>query len=355
VPGDRPGAGSVSGHSKEVRQRREVTSENMDGAAMGLKSRLERDSYVIVDDVFDPGVDFSPLYDEWSSVLDDVVARLTAEGVLSSTFDELPFEQRLVAVTENSGQHISGHFDISLPQRNIRTDTPVCASPAAFRLLTKDGLLDVVEDLIGPEITSNPTQHVRMKLPERALADRRDGLSASVPFHQDQGVLLPEADDSDILTCWVAITDADESNGCLQVFPRSDRGRFLEHCPGDSAAMQGPGQVGIPPRLLPSGGPKPLPMRAGSALFFNRRLVHGSCDNTTSNRVRISLDLRYQPTAQPTGRPMFPSFVARSKTDPASELRDPAKWRQMWYDARDRLAEGGTPLFNRWSAGSPTC
>ena len=305
----------------------------MDGIAMDLKSQLERDSYVIVEEVFDPNTDFSPLYEEWTSILDDIVGRLTAEGALSSSFEQLPFEQRLVAVTEESGQQISGHFDISLPQRDIRPDTPVSASPAAFRLLTKDRLLDVVEELVGPEITSNPTQHVRMKLPERALTNRRDGLSAGVPFHQDQGVLLPEADDSDILTCWVAITDANESNGCLQVFPGSEHGRFLEHCPGDSAAMQGPGQIGIPARLLPAMGARPLPMRAGSALFFNRHLVHGSGDNKTTDQVRISLDLRYQPTGQASGRPMFPSFVARSKSDPGSELRDPATWRQMWNDA----------------------
>ncbi len=327
----------------------------MDGIPMDLKSQLQRDSYVIVDDVFDPSTDFSPLYDEWTSILDDIVARLRADGTLSSSFEELPFEQRLVAVTEDSGRQIAGHFDISLPQRDIRPDTPVSASPAAFRLLTKDRLLDVVEELVGPEITSNPTQHVRMKLPERALSDRRDGLSAGVPFHQDQGVLLPEADDSDILTCWVAITEANESNGCLQVFPGSEQGRFLEHCPGDSAAMQGPNQLGIPTRLLPAMGAKPLPIRAGSALFFNRHLVHGSGDNKTTDQVRISLDLRYQPTGQPSGRPMFPSFVARSKSDPGSELHDPAEWRQMWYAARDRLAERETPQFNRWSSGSPTC
>ena len=256
----------------------------MDGITMDLKSQLERDSYVIVEDVFDPSSDFSPLYEEWTSILDHIVGRLTAEGSLSSSFEQLPFEQRLVAVTEESGQQISGHFDISLPQRDICPDTPVSASPAAFRLLTKDRLLDVVEELVGPEITSNPTQHVRMKLPERALTNRRDGLSAGVPFHQDQGVLLPEADDSDILTCWVAITDANESNRYLQVFPGSEHGRFLEHCPGDSAAMQGPGQLGIPARLLPAIGTKPLPMRAGHALFFNRHLVHGSGDNRPPTR-----------------------------------------------------------------------
>jgi phytanoyl-CoA hydroxylase len=327
----------------------------MSGAPIDLRSRLQQDSYVIVNDIFDRDADLGPLYDEWSSVLDGIATKFTADGVLASALEELPFEQRLVAVTRESGQHISGQFDISLPQGNIHPDTPVCASPAMFRLLTNEKLLDVVEELIGPEITSNPVQHVRMKLPEGALADVRDGLSASVPFHQDQGVILPEADESDILTCWVAITDADESNGCLQVFPGSDRGGFVEHCLGTSPVMQGVGQIGIPPRLLPGTGARPLPMRAGSALFFNRTLVHGSCDNTTADRVRISLDLRYQPTGQPSGRPMFPSFVARSQQDPGSVLRDAEKWQDMWYEARDRLAERETPRFNRWDVGSLTC
>jgi phytanoyl-CoA hydroxylase len=327
----------------------------MSATAIDVKERLERDSFVIVEDIFDPEVDLAPLYGQWSAVLDDVVTTLMARGLLTTTFAELPFEERLIAVTEQSGQNVSKYFDISLPQRNISRDTPICASPAMFRLLTNERLLDVVEDMIGPEITSNPTQHVRMKLPGRALADPHDGLSAGVPFHQDQGVLLPEADESDILTCWVAITDADESNGCLQVFPQSDQAGLVQHCPGDSAAMVGPGQVGIPSRLLPGTDARPLPMPAGSALFFNRRLVHGSCDNTTTDKVRISLDLRYQPTGQPTGRPMFPSFVARSQEDPGSVLRDAGKWRDLWYEARDRLAHDATLRFNRWGTGSPAC
>jgi phytanoyl-CoA hydroxylase len=318
------------------------------------RDRLERDSYLIVEDVFEPS-DFGPLYEEWQAVLDDAAGKLVAEGLLGSCLDELPFEQRLLAVTRESGRNLAGLFDISLPQRDIRHDTPIGASPAMFSVLTHRRLLDAVEELIGPEITCNPTQHVRMKLPEAAIADRRNGLSAAVPFHQDQGVLLPEADDSQILTCWVAITDADESTGCLHVFPGSEHGGFIEHCPGDSAAMHGPGQVGIPAPLLPATPPEPLPMRAGSVLFFNRMLVHGSYENQTSDRVRISLDLRYQPTGQPTGRPMFPSFVARSRSDPGSVLRDPRAWRALWHEARDRLADDGTPQFNRWVAGSLTC
>ena len=126
------------------------------GRQQNLRSRLQQDSYIIVNNIFDPDADLGPLYDEWRSVLDGIATRFTADGLLASPLEELPFEQRLVAVTKESGQHISGQFDISLPQGNIHRDTPVCASPAMFRLLTNEKLLDVVEELIGPRSPRTP-------------------------------------------------------------------------------------------------------------------------------------------------------------------------------------------------------
>ena len=54
--------------------------------------------------------------------------------------------------------------------------------------------------IVGPEIVCNPTQHLRMKLPESAVPAGADGLTSRVPWHQDNGVLLEEADDSHVLT-----------------------------------------------------------------------------------------------------------------------------------------------------------
>jgi ectoine hydroxylase-related dioxygenase (phytanoyl-CoA dioxygenase family) len=189
-----------------------------------------------------------------------------------------------------------------------------------------------------------------MKLPRRALTKDGAGsyLAAKVPWHQDWGVLLPEADRSTILSCWIAVTDADEENGCLQVIPGSHRSELLSHCPTDP-------QSSIPDRFLDLERATPLPMRAGSAVFFERSLVHGSLDNRTNDRVRISMDLRYQPIGQPSGRPQFPSFVARSARRPELVLDDPDAWAQMWLDARALLAEAGLPKFTRWDADAPFC
>lgn len=318
--------------------------------AAEARTQLEEQGYVVVGDVFDPAVDFAPIAAEWSEILDGIARSLHAEGAVRSTHEELPFAERMLALCAETGRSFHQPFDISLPQKEIRPDTPLHVGPAVFGLLTHPRLLDAVEGFLGPELVSNPVQHVRMKPPGRVLgAERaRSFLAARVPWHQDLGVLLPEADRSTILSCWVAMTDADEENGCMQVVPGSHRQDLYDHCPTEP-------QTGIPEHLLTLDDAMPLPMRAGSVLFFGQNLIHGSRDNVSEDRIRISMDLRYQPLGQPSGRPHFPSFVARSVAHPDLVLRDPGVWAEMWYEARDALSRGEIPAFTRWHADAPFC
>lgn len=316
-------------------------------------AQINHDGYVIVEDVFDPATDFAPLYEDWRKILDNITSQLMGEGKLGDQFRGLPFQDRLIKVVTESRGNFSRNFDIALPQKNIKYDTPIYVGPGIFEILTSPKLLDVIEQVVGPEVLCNPVGHVRMKLPDGSLteAGRNNGLSGTVPFHQDQGVLLPEADESQIVTCWVAVTDATEENGCLRVMPGSHRSDLLDHCTDESFR----GSKGIASPLLPPIEPKPLPMRAGSILLFGRTLIHGALDNKTRDQVRVSLDLRYQPTGQPTGRSAFPGFIARSRKDPSSEVRDWRRWADSWFETRARLAAEGTPFFNRWSADSSLC
>ena len=66
---------------------------------------------------------------------------------------------------------------------------------------------------------------------------------------------------------------------------------------------------------------QPLPVRAGSVIVFSRHLMHGAMPNL-GNSVRMSLDLRYQHPDAPSGRGYLPGFIARSRSNPSSELRD---------------------------------
>jgi phytanoyl-CoA hydroxylase len=98
----------------------------------------------------------------------------------------------------------------------------------------------------------------------------------------------------------------------------------------------------------------PVPVKKGDALLLTKKTVHSSLPNV-SNSIRWSFDLRYQPTGEATGRSVFPGFVARSASNPASELHDAAQWFSMWEHTRDSLARGDQTSFNRWDTDDPSC
>ena len=210
-----------------------------------------------------------------------------------------------------------------------------------------------MESIIGSEIYSNPTQHVRIKPPEHLTPKNPDtGLVqlGATPWHQDSGVVTAEADESEILNVWIPVWDADEAAGCLHLVPRSHREGLKVHCPGGTATS--PSTLGIPDELFRVGDAVPVPMRRGSALFMHRLTCHGSLPNR-SDRIRWSLDLRYNPTGQHTGRPVFPGFVARSRRNPESELDDSAVWAGLWRQTRARLAGRADPSLQPLVGQSP--
>ena len=315
------------------------------------KEQFIEEGYLVVEDVLDPIRDIQPVLDEYAEVLDGIARSLYAEGAITSTYRELPFEQRLIQVSMESGRNFPQHFDFSLPQSGIKHDTPIHVGPAVFHALTHPRLLDLAEQMVGPEIYSNPVQHIRMKLPKRAVEQgTNNGLVTKIPWHQDLGVLTTEADEATILTVWMPLNEATVDNGCLQVIPRSHRGGLEAHCPTGFT-------VAIPDKLLAERQQVPLPMKPGSVLLMTQQTIHSSLDNVTDDRVRISMDLRYQPVGQPTGRPAFATagFIARSARHPEAVLRDPAAWAQRWYEVRAQLAERENPTFNRWSSDLPVC
>jgi len=174
------------------------------------REQFEMEGYVVVDGVLDSVEDLAPVIADCEQVLDGLAEALFREGRIQSTYSGLDSGGRLIQVCIESGQNFYQYFDISLPQTGVRHDTPINVSPAMFRLLTSPRLLDLAEDLIGPDIYCNPVQHVRLKLPKRAIATTGpySGLVSQTPWHQDNGVILPEGDESRMLTVWVPVNQA---------------------------------------------------------------------------------------------------------------------------------------------------
>lgn len=301
---------------------------------------FHREGVIVVENVLTESV-LKAVISEYDALLSDLYEGWRSEGLVPSATG---FDDRLITAYR-AGLDWFQPMDISLPGDRIHTDTPMHFGPAVFDMVTCPRLLDMVECLIGPEITSNPIQHVRIKPPARELkpGEVRAHVGGT-DWHQDRAVALAEADQTKMITVWLAISDATVENGCLQCVPRVTD--MLPHCPKK--------QTAIADGFVDLERARPLPVKAGGAVILDPMIPHASLNNV-SDGIRWSFDLRYNVTGQPTGRAHFPDFIARSRTTPKAELKDWRIWRKMWEDTRERLAVTPHIDIHRWRSDSPAC
>ncbi len=134
-------------------------------------------------------------------VLDGAFSRAELEPVE----DELDRREALVDAFLNEQR--DGRFTIAETGAITFAPNLTAQSPLLARFARHPVLLDLCRDLIGRDVNLYWDQAVYKK-PEKP---RR------FPWHQDNGYkfLEPQA----YLTCWIAINDATEHNGCPHVAP----------------------------------------------------------------------------------------------------------------------------------------
>jgi len=180
---------------------------------------FNRDGYLVVHELVDINQVLEPVKAEYTDRLRTLCRRWVEQKRLPAAAASGNFNQMIMAAIA-AGVDYYQPLDISLPAGHITATTPFHAGPAVFDLITYAPLLDAVESLLGPELTSNPIQHVRIKPPNRSFADTElRAHIVSSDWHQDRAVALAEADQSRMVTVSVAITDTTTENGCLQVIP----------------------------------------------------------------------------------------------------------------------------------------
>ncbi|KIC47266.1 phytanoyl-CoA dioxygenase [Ruegeria sp. ANG-S4] len=308
-------------------------------------TKFQTDGYLVVEDVIPQDV-LESVKDEYAQILDRLYDGWYSAGLVQDDPTGMAFWDKLLSAYQ-AGCDYFQPLDISLPGDRIFADTPFHIGPAVFDMLTTEPLLDVVENLIGPELVSNPIQHVRLKPPAQKLS--KDEVRAHITatdWHQDRAVALENADQTDMVTVWIAVNDATIENGCLQVLPKAKDQSILPHCART--------QTGIAEGFIDEDQALPLPVRAGGIILFHPLTPHASLTNET-DRFRWSFDIRYSATGQPTGREHFPDFIARSRSNPETELRDWRVCKSNWETARARLAEQPHIDIHRWKSDSPFC
>ena len=237
--------------------------------------------YLVIEGLLDEA-SLAKIWAEYSAVMDKHYQQWAVQNLVpSDKADASCFEK--LDICYKAGFDWYQPFDISLPHNDIKEDTPMHNGAAVFDMMTHKNILDVAQSLLGGEITSNPIQHVRIKPPSYAVSsDEVRAHVVATDWHQDMAVTLPEADTTQFITIWLAITDATIENGCLQVAPGKYQ-NLLPHCGGT--------QLGLADDFRPKEAATPVPVKAGGAVIFNPLTPHCSLPNN-SDGFRWSFDWR---------------------------------------------------------------
>ena len=151
----------------------------------------------------------------------------------------------------------------------------------AQELIRHPKILDAVEDLIGPNILCWTTNFF--------IKEARN--PAFVSWHQD--ATYWGLDPDDVVTAWVAFSDAPVESGAMKFIPGSHRGAQLPHVdPFHDTNLLSRGQESAVQVAETRAGP--VPLKAGEMSLHHVKLAHGSEPNTTADR-RIGLAIRFIP------------------------------------------------------------
>ncbi|MET9018491.1 phytanoyl-CoA dioxygenase family protein [Actinopolymorpha sp. NPDC004070] len=109
---------------------------------------------------------------------------------------------------------------------------------------------------------------------------------STYPWHQDWSCCW-RAHTDELVTCFVYLDDADETNGCLQVVPGSHAGK-------PTHPFRAGGHFEVDPAAVPRDRIRPIPLRAGDMISFDSYLLHYS-DLNRSTVPRMAIIYTYNP------------------------------------------------------------
>ena len=202
---------------------------------------------------------------------------LTVENVLSAA--ELAELRQVTDDFVERSRSVSEHNEIYDLERNHsaehprlrRIKNPIQQHDAYDRALRHDGILDIVEQLIGPGLRRHNTK-LNMKEPDHGSA---------VEWHQDWA-FYPHTND-DVLAVGVCIDDMTEENGCMLMAPGSHKGELHSH--HENGVFVG---AVSEPDFHPGAVAKCL-VKAGGITIHHARTLHASTPNHSAEPRRLLL------------------------------------------------------------------
>jgi hypothetical protein len=211
-------------------------------------------------------------------------------------------------------------------------DTQVRGRDALLACARHPDLLDMVEQIIGPDIILWGSQ-VFSKPPETGM---------EIPWHQD-GQYWPMRPLATV-TVWIAIDPATVANGCLRVIPGSHCAGLLAHESSDRRDLAL--NQALVPGVIDEAAAVDVELAAGQVSLHDAMLVHGSRANRSGQR-RCGYAIRYMPATSHFDRTLPPTRIARDQVVDFSR-------RPIWLvRGRDRAGNDFT-VGHANAAGTPT-
>ena len=179
-----------------------------------LLQPFEDQGYVILPGIIEPAVQ-AAVRREMEAIVDFLADHLMSQQRVIDPLKGEPFETRLYRLFQN-------HLDLA--PKNLRF---YLHRPGLYGLLFHALLLDIVEQLLGPEIRLYPNYSARPKLPEWA--------GTQVLWHQDAGYTSDDAGVAGLrmVNVWTPLVKATVANGCMQFIPGTHKLGAVRHEQGE--------------------------------------------------------------------------------------------------------------------------
>ena len=243
--------------------------------------RYFEDGFLVVEDLLSKS-DVQAVIDDINAIVDELARRLHAAGRIREPYLDHGFDTRLAAL------------EAECPGAAIWVTHRGDLRPGLRRIWSSPKILDIVEDLIGPDIAGHPIWNIRSKTPRTTLM--------TVPWHQDTAYLKPGAERTEQPVAWVPLTDVTERNGALQMVRGGHKpGAVIRHRLHRTVSDSRSSFLYIDEADLPAGEIVTCEVKFGSVIFLNQLIPHRSLENH-SDAVRWSVDFRFQDPNLPTGQ-----------------------------------------------------
>ncbi|MBX3010069.1 MAG: phytanoyl-CoA dioxygenase family protein [Caldilineaceae bacterium] len=239
-----------------------------------------------------------------NALVDQHAEQLVAAGKRQDRLAEAPFPTRLLRLYEQQMADAPVLFRAQLHLAGL------------YPLLFNQGLLDIVETLLGGEIRLYPNYSVRPKYPDMAATE--------VLWHQDGGYTEGNVADLRMVNVWTPLVPARVENGCMQFIPGTHK---LGAVPHERRQYY----LEIAPTVLGQYQERAIHIELdpGDVVLFHNLLFHRGLPNH-STQIRWSADWRYQDATQPTLRKEN-GHLARSRREPAAAVQSAAAWANLAF------------------------